>query len=645
MAQGWIRAYSDEYRFFKDKTYSRKDKSFFRKDFTTSFHLTANENAAVLKTLHWGDELILPDGIGSDDWTRGIVDGQEGFLKRWHVVEIGYLAKDVDDNKTPYTSRLQLSNNEYRKDLLWGDLIQITKRENDLCSVRARGWFGKLSSHLISETALLNINFIDVGQGDGVLIRFPEGRHMLLDGGLPRANQQTGKNGADFVDWKFFFDYGHYKIQLDSMMASHCDSDHYGGLWDLVKKDPETDLELDCIDLKIGEFHHAGLSTWVDKGDTHKDGLGPTKSSHFTRLLNDRQDAISCLDTDNQDTLSGHWKSFLKDIIEELPETTFNRVGVTSESLKAGQDLPEIWPNTSDCKIKVLAPVTKNVDGQPALKDLGNSGVNKNGHSICLRLNYHNAQILLTGDLNKASMDFISEAYGDRISSFNCDVAKACHHGSHDISYKFLQHINAGATIISSGDAEGYAHPRPEVVAASAVTGHVDIDPVKDRLVTPLVYMTEIERSVSLGKVTHIKMRNFHDGSGNVSDKALLALNKAEISKASYLSTDEKEALNAIQDLNEKKAHREALEEREKTLLETMELESRQFETRNDFHFKTVHQLFTISYATKPLERSRILTKNHYGLVNVRTDGETIMCATMEEEGAGWTIHTFPARF
>ena len=39
------------------------------------------------------------------------------------------------------------------------------------------------------------------------------------------------------------------------------------------------------------------------------------------------------------------------------------------------------------------------------------------------------------------------------------------------------------------------------------------------------------------------------------------------------------------------------------------------------------------------------MTKNHYGLVNVRTDGKTIMCATMKETADGWSIHTFPARF
>ena len=39
------------------------------------------------------------------------------------------------------------------------------------------------------------------------------------------------------------------------------------------------------------------------------------------------------------------------------------------------------------------------------------------------------------------------------------------------------------------------------------------------------------------------------------------------------------------------------------------------------------------------------MTQVHYGLVNVRTDGETIVCATIVETGDGWNVHEFKARF
>src|SRR5690606_9137997 len=118
-------------------------------------------------------------------------------------------------------------------------------------------------------------------------------------------------------------------------------------------------------------------------------------------------------------------------------------------------------------------------------------------------------RILLTGDLNKKSQQALLAAYAGRERVLACDVAKGCHHGSDDVSYRFLQNMEPAATIISSGDAEGHAHPRPAIIAASALTGHVTIDTKNDELLTPLVYATEIERSVGIGFVTRIETQRY----------------------------------------------------------------------------------------------------------------------------------------
>jgi hypothetical protein len=223
-------------------------------------------------------------------------------------------------------------------------------------------------------------------------------------------------------------------------------------------------------------------------------------------------------------------------------------------------------------------------------------------------------------------------------------VVKACHHGSGDISYKFLEQVKAGATVISSGDAEGYAHPRPEVVAASAVTGYVSVDRSKDTLITPLVYMTEIERSVSLGQVTHVGF-TAHPASGeNTLGGALFAMPSREIPDEALLNSDDRRAM-AMTDRDTARQIEKAAIAREKTALRALDNAQRTAKTRAAYHYRTVHELFSIQYGNKSVWRSRIMTKNHYGLVNVRTDGKTIMCATMRESGEGWTVHTFPARF
>ena len=137
--------------------------------------------------------------------------------------------------------------------------------------MRARGKNGFVSNSALGDESLLEVYFIDVGQGDGVLIRTPDGRHIMIDGGYKRASQPTGKNAADFVDWKFAKDYGRQQIHLDAMLASHNDADHYGGLSDLLNVQAINELDaqerpggriLSCGRGVVGECNHRGAVAW-----------------------------------------------------------------------------------------------------------------------------------------------------------------------------------------------------------------------------------------------------------------------------------------------------------------------------------------------------------------------------------------------
>jgi hypothetical protein len=66
------------------------------------------------------------------------------------------------------------------------------------------------------------------------------------------------------------------------------------------------------------------------------------------------------------------------------------------------------------------------------------------------------------------------------------DIAKSCHHGSADFSTEFLRAVNPVATIISSGDDEPYAHPRPDTLGT--IGKH-------SRGKRSLIFSTELARS------------------------------------------------------------------------------------------------------------------------------------------------------
>ena len=96
--------------------------------------------------------------------------------------------------------------------------------------------------HLLNRTA--TISFLDVGQGDASLIRTPTGKIMLVDGGgtLKFGEQEDWKQRKDP------FEVGKKVLlpllmkrgvqQIDILVLSHLDSDHIGGLFEVVRQIP-----------------------------------------------------------------------------------------------------------------------------------------------------------------------------------------------------------------------------------------------------------------------------------------------------------------------------------------------------------------------------------------------------------------------
>lgn len=368
--------------------------------------------------------------------------------------------------------------------LLWGDRV-IRKKDG---KVWARGYEGTIDDDVIDQqSSLLEVYFIDVGQGDGILIRTPDDRHLVIDGGNYKKNQITQRNAADFIDWKFGTEYRRDQIVIDAMIASHCDGDLYGGLHDLVRADEAfRKAEYDTPKRpKVKSFYHAGVSHWIPKKGGTK-GLGEISDGFLFSLLEDDLESVTQQDVFPQ--LAGEWGEFLAELRTLKPKV--QRLSQLSEYLPG-------FGKNNDLRIRVLAPFQHEVGGRSCLRafDSG-SGKTTNGNSVLLRLDYDRARILLTGDLNKGSQAKLVKDWPDVRRELAADVAKGCHHGSDDVSYNFLSMINAGCTVISSGDTETHGHPRPSIVAAAGQTGYTQID--NDELTTPLVYSTEISRSYRL---------------------------------------------------------------------------------------------------------------------------------------------------
>ncbi len=82
------------------------------------------------------------------------------------------------------------------------------------------------------------VTFLDVGQGDSILVEFPDGRRMLIDGGgvaagrfLGLRDESTFSIGEDVVS-AYLFSRGIRR--LDTVVLTHAHNDHLDGLFDVV---------------------------------------------------------------------------------------------------------------------------------------------------------------------------------------------------------------------------------------------------------------------------------------------------------------------------------------------------------------------------------------------------------------------------
>src|SRR5579871_957176 len=80
-------------------------------------------------------------------------------------------------------------------------------------------WFGTRAA-----AAPLEVDFIDVGQGDATLITSPTGRTVLVDGGPPEGRAAL----LDFITKRA------QQRPLDLVLLTHRHVDHLGGLERLI---------------------------------------------------------------------------------------------------------------------------------------------------------------------------------------------------------------------------------------------------------------------------------------------------------------------------------------------------------------------------------------------------------------------------
>lgn len=427
------------------------------------------------------------------------------------------------------------------KHLLWGDWTKISdydyaqdakadirntternfvKAETaGMIPVRVRGTSGYMRPEDLQKDRLLEIVFVDVGQGDGALLVTPDDKKFVIDAGV-------GDNMYRYLRWRFTgFTKAH--TDFDGLIVTHPDKDHYFGFNSLV----------DDENVQATNFWHNGIveqfgvTASGSQSSSSAKLLGPKKNSGGQGFLTGLIESDSALRSHLSDR--DRWVKKSTGKAKQYPDLLngaqtaktssgkrrFPNVAMLSTAhgeVHGGRSyLPGFGPNNATaCIIEIIGPVIE-PDGQdlPRLRVFSkkpmektvslDTGKTKNGHSVLLTLVYKDLSILFGGDLNSAAEMFLLHHYtglpvydAGVVSSddivqagrpvFGADIAKACHHGSADFTDVFLGCINPAATVVSSGDEESHAHPRSDTLGA---IGH------HGRGHRSLIFSTELARS------------------------------------------------------------------------------------------------------------------------------------------------------
>ncbi|WP_242069405.1 ComEC/Rec2 family competence protein [Paenibacillus dendritiformis] len=254
------------------------------------------------------------------------------------------------------------------------------------------------------------VSFIDVGQGDSILIRTASGKHVLVDGG---GTANFRRPGDRWRERRVPFEIGEKVIvpllkqrgvrRLDAVVLTHADQDHAGGL--------------------LAVLRHTPVSRFITNGT---------------------------------------WKSSAT--MRELYRTALEK-RIPIRGGHAGHS----WMVDEWTRIDVLYPIAES--GASLLPDEKNQ--NRASLVLLLTLTHPRskaqATMLLPGDVEADGERRMLAGAADQGRLPPVDVYKVAHHGSRTSSIpEWIEAIRPAAGVISLGRNNRYGHPHPNVLATLA---------------------------------------------------------------------------------------------------------------------------------------------------------------------------------
>lgn len=270
----------------------------------------------------------------------------------------------------------------------------------------------------------LQVHFIDVGQGDCILILFPDGKDMLID--CANYNDSSAYRTETLNYIKGYVTDG----QLDYIMLTHCDSDHVYFMDEVLEEFQVDNVFMPNVLATHDKIAEANLPQEQLNRFTDKDTVSTACYANFFIAALTEPDCNVYLNVD--------------------PDEDTNAIVLTDDGLQNSSS-----PDTdATYRLTFYCPTQEYYDSS----DLS-SAEEKNAISPIGILEYNDFRLVLTGDSNEINEPTFVERIG---GSVDCDVLKVGHHGSETSSTtEFLNCIDCEYAVIScNADGNTFNHPR-----------------------------------------------------------------------------------------------------------------------------------------------------------------------------------------
>ena len=253
----------------------------------------------------------------------------------------------------------------------------------------------------------MKVNFLDVGQGDCIIIQLPDNKNMIIDSGI-----NSNKNKQEISD---FTQKNNIKV-FDYLLLTHQDADHAGNMKWVIDN-----YQVNYI-FRPSNYSNNDISSQLPSDFNVK-----TQAEYSIR-----------------DTYANFMVSAYN---EKCTVEIFNKDSDFSNNIICNGE-------TYKYSFNFLTPI--------ADREKIDFGSNNNDYSPIMTLEYGGKTVMFTGDAEEANISEYVSTYGN---SHNVDILKVGHHGSENATTEdFINAIDPEVAVIQCGLNNDYGHPHSKTL-------------------------------------------------------------------------------------------------------------------------------------------------------------------------------------